>query len=85
MMFINNISVNFLTLYDQFSKLLKDRFKYKGKMFSLMIHVCYEGNDHCGKKNYNQSFLPCLLGLAISLPSYTHMNHQENGIYCLNK
>lgn len=41
-------------------------------MFSLMIHVCYEGNDHCGKKNYNQSFLPCLLGLAISLPSYPH-------------
>lgn len=55
-------------------------------MLSLMIHACYEGNDHCGKKLYNQRFfLPCLLGLAISLPSYTHMNHQQNGIYCLNK
>lgn len=42
-------------------------------MISLMIHACFEGNDHCGIFFlHNPIFLPRLLGLAISLSSYPH-------------
>lgn len=48
----------FLTFYNQFN----ERCKYKQKMLSLMIHECYEGSDHCGKKLHNTGyafFLQC--------------------------